>query len=266
MTVEERSYVKSAYASLQLAEMYFLCFDESGKFNVDGFDFLKLSNICSVLLDGYAEEVPIIYLVALFYNMWRIRLEGVCQFLLCVMNEVLKKTQKIRNENKTFIKYCPCVPETVTELVTLPVNHANLLFLSRTFTTSSASITLNSVDLKKQNPIDNGDMLMKIFEHYEGEDEFHAVPKKVENFDQAKIVFELILKLAKERMDRDKKQTAYDSNYFEGMARCSFAAFVPDPNEVYKLCEKSVELLKNCLNVERPLNKNKMRVREFKIG
>lgn len=263
MTLQEKKYVRSAYGTLRLAEMYYKYCDETAKFNeadLNNFDLHihKLKDICSSILDSFAQEVPLFYLSKILFKFIFLESHETCKFLACTMNEVKRKTRAVREQNGALLKCCSCVLIQIKNAET-DVIFANLCFLEDFFVLCACHNTIQFSEeestLTSPKESERGKMLMKLFENFEGAEEFLKNFKRVDNYDQAKVMFDFILKLINEYKSTKEVQNIFESLYFEGMAYNCLAAFVEDSSEVYELCEKSSKLLQECTDFERNRNK-----------
>lgn len=85
---------------------------------------------------------------------------------------------------------------------------------------------------------------MQLFENYESDNsDFHKIPPRIENYDQAKQIYEMILKLVKQREKIDQMENLDDTVLFKGLAYSSYADFLSNSDEIYRLSEKSAEML-----------------------
>lgn len=234
MTKLESKYVKSAHATLELALIAVEIKGGPSKYPIGSFDFRKFKDICSSILDGFAGEVPLHYFLCIYDFLGFYGCYNVCHFILCVATKIAikigKRFEKDSEKLKNIENY---------------IEDSKLILLHETFSIS-ASLYTTGVQSKFECPIndsDYGKMLMEIFDKYDKTIEFRHIPIKAENYDQAKQIYELILKLFKNQKSATRDSPVYITDGFEGVAHSNFAAFQTEPAEIFKLCKKSMKIL-----------------------
>lgn len=142
MTAEERKHVRTAYETVKLAEMSLKVDSEMKNFKPQDFDFNKLKETCSHLLECFIGEIPIIYLLPIFYQMMYNSFYEVSLFLASVMNEILQKVEKIRG--KSISQHCVCVQNMIIQ-IKYKVNFVSWNLLDRIFAISSILHTIGPI-------------------------------------------------------------------------------------------------------------------------
>lgn len=241
---EEKCFLKSANSTLDLAKLIIQL--QLGEIDLKDVDLPKFRDICQDILNGYECGGSLIFFFHLIEYCESNFSECIemARFLVLACMKVIRNVQGASGDKSgVILEQFGDLDGLILNLKLHIINTAFSIYEGiRKFISNPYNFVFDQFDL------DAGLLLMKIFNDEDScEDEFYKITLKCETLEQANDIFELTLKLNKERFHNSEGtfEDIYGSRSTKGIAYSIFAAFNEDPSKILKLCERSNKLLES---------------------